>query len=92
MDSCLSLKIWVKVLVKLKAKVQTVNTVKNFLIMLNKKFKTSSKRVIQKTAEAAGDIIGNKNADKMTRISKLHPRIILIQMKKYLKKNMHLQK
>ena len=60
--------------------------------MLNKKFNTSSKRVIQKTAEAAGDIIGNKNADKMTRISKLHPRIIQIQMKKYLKKNMHLQK
>ena len=60
--------------------------------MLNKKFKTSSKRVIQKTAEAAGDIIGNKNADKMTRISKLHPIIIQIQMKKYLKKNMHLQK
>ena len=28
--------------------------------------KTSSKRVAQKTAEAAGDVIGNKIADKIT--------------------------
>ena len=28
--------------------------------------KTASKRAIQKTAEAAGDLIGNKIADKMT--------------------------
>ena len=32
--------------------------------------KTSSKRVIQKTAEATGDLIGNKIANKVTRISK----------------------
>ena len=42
-----------------------VNTAKNFLIMLKKTatdaFKNSSKRVIQKTAEATGDLIGNKN-------------------------------
>ena len=30
--------------------------------------KTSSKRVIQKTAEATGDLIGNKIANKITRI------------------------
>ena len=32
--------------------------------------KTSSKRVIQKTLEATGDLIGNKIANKITRVSK----------------------
>ena len=32
--------------------------------------KTASKRAIQKTAEASGDLIGNKTADKITSISK----------------------
>ena len=32
--------------------------------------KTASKRVIQKTAEATGDLIGNKTADKITSIGK----------------------
>ena len=32
--------------------------------------KTASKRAIQKTAEAAGDLIGNKIADKITSASK----------------------
>ena len=32
--------------------------------------KTASKRAIQKTAEATGDLIGNKIADKITRVSK----------------------
>ena len=32
--------------------------------------KTSSKRAIQKTAEATSDLIGNKIADKITRVSK----------------------
>ena len=32
--------------------------------------KTSSKRSIQKTAEATGDLIGNKIADKITSVSK----------------------
>ena len=32
--------------------------------------KTASKRVIQKTAEATGDLIGNKIADKMSSVSK----------------------
>ena len=32
--------------------------------------KTASKRTIQKTAEATGDLIGNKTADKITSISK----------------------
>ena len=33
-------------------------------------FKTSSKRVIQKRAEATRDLIANKNSDKITRSSK----------------------
>ena len=32
--------------------------------------KTVSKRAIQKTAEAAGDLIGNKISDKITSVSK----------------------
>ena len=32
--------------------------------------KTASKRTIQKTAEATGDLIGNKTADKITNNSK----------------------
>ena len=32
--------------------------------------KTASKRVVQKTAETTGDLIGNKIADKITSIGK----------------------
>ena len=32
--------------------------------------RTASKRAIQKTAEAKGDLIGNKTADKITSVSK----------------------
>ena len=32
--------------------------------------KTASKRVVQKTAEATGDLIGNKIVDKITSIGK----------------------
>ena len=35
MDSCLSLKIWAKILVKIQLKTVGTNTVKNFLITLN---------------------------------------------------------
>ena len=35
--------------------------------------KTASKRAIQKTAEATGDLVGNKIADKITSISKKKP-------------------
>ena len=31
--------------------------------------KTTSKRLVQKTAEAIGDLIGNKIADKITAVS-----------------------
>ena len=32
--------------------------------------KTASKRVVEKTAEATGDLIGNKIADKITSLGK----------------------
>ena len=56
--------------------------------------KTSSERFIQKTAEATGDQIGNKIAD---RITKIHGRITQKQLKmstikKYLKEDVYLQK
>ena len=35
--------------------------------------KNTSKRAIQKTAEATGDLIGNKIADKITSVSKKKP-------------------
>ena len=35
--------------------------------------KTSSKRVIRKTAEATGDLIRNKSADKITKLSRTSP-------------------
>ena len=39
--------------------------------------KTDSKRVIQKTAEAKNDLIGNKTADKITNVSKKYSQINL---------------
>ena len=47
--------------------------VKNFRIALkiyNRCNKTASKRAIQKTAEATGDLIGKKIPDKITSVSK----------------------
>ena len=37
-------------------------------------FKTSSKRVIQKRVEATSDLIGNRFAHKITRVSKTSPK------------------
>ena len=37
-------------------------------------FKTSSKRVIQKRVEAISDLIGNRFAHKITRVSKTSPK------------------
>ena len=39
-------------------------------------FKTASKRAIQKTAKAAGDLIGNKIANRITKFSKINNKII----------------
>ena len=58
--------------------------------------KTSSKRVVQKTAKAAGDLIGNKIANKITKVPKIYNKIIQRQLQmsminKYLKKGIYLQ-
>ena len=48
--------------------------VKSLLIVLKKSatdtFNFASKRAIQKTAEATGDLVGDKTANKITSISK----------------------
>ena len=36
-------------------------------------FKTTSKRAIQKTVKATGDLVGNKISDKITKVSKTLP-------------------
>ena len=43
--------------------------------------KTDSKRVIQKTAEATGDLIGNKIADKILALQKSLQKNYIIMMK-----------
>ena len=45
--------------------------------------KTASKRVVQKTAEATGDLIGNKIADKITLIGKPKEKEKQKEWKKY---------
>ena len=44
--------------------------------------KTNSKRVVRKTAEATGDLIGNKKGDKITSIGKPKEKEIIIKKKK----------
>ena len=51
-----------------------INTVKKLMDTATKTgidpAKTASKRVVQKTAEATGDLIGNKLAGKITSVGK----------------------
>ena len=56
--------------------------------------KTSSNRAIQKAAEATGDLIGDKRADKITNASKTSQNILKqMGMKQgYQKKDIYLQK
>ena len=52
---------------------------------------TASKRAIQKTGEATGDLIDNKIADRITKVSKASRKIIQRQIKKkYLEKDLYL--
>ena len=46
---------------------KVVDAAKRFATVV---IKTASKRAIQKTAEATGDLVGNKIADKITSVSK----------------------
>ena len=54
--------------------------------------KTASKRAIQKTTEATGDLIGNKIADKITSLSKKSPKELQNDEIEVTKKDTYLQK
>ena len=54
--------------------------------------KTASKRAIQKTTEATGDLIGNKIADKITSLSKKSPKELQNDELEVTKKDTYLQK
>ena len=90
----------VKIIGKNISKNQTSKYCQNFLDHAKKytrgALKTSSKRFVQKTAKAAGDLIGNKIANKITKVPKIHNKIIQRQLQmsiinKYLKKGIYLQ-
>ena len=51
-------------------------------------FKTTSKRAVQKTAQADGDLIGNKIAEKITKFSKISQKTLKAKQKilRFLKK------
>ena len=73
MDFCLLLKIWEKVLVKIYVKIWVVNIARNVLIMLKNlhatdALKTTSKGAIQKTVDVTGGLIGNKIANRITKV------------------------
>ena len=44
--------------------------VQHKLLNHDKQFKTASKKTIQKIVEATGDVVANKNADKITKVSR----------------------
>ena len=54
--------------------------------------KTASKRAVQKTAVATGDLIGNKIADKITSVSKKSPKELQNDEMEAPKKDIYLQK
>ena len=54
--------------------------------------KTSSKSVIQKTAEATGDFMVIKLLIELKKFQKIHNKMIQRMIKKYLKKDVYLQK
>ena len=74
-----------------------VNAPERFLIMLKQSatdaFKTVSKREFQRTVEAAGYLIGNKVANKITGVSKNSEAVESVKkklIKKYLKKDIYI--
>ena len=61
--------------VNIKVKTYAINAVRNFLIMPNNLLQIQSKQLqkaIQEVAEATGDLIGNKIADKLQEPQKNH--------------------
>ena len=65
-------------LLKILAKTEKINTAKNSLTVLINlgqiklqqiQYKTILKKTIEKTAERTGNLFGNKNVDKITKVS-----------------------
>ena len=54
--------------------------------------KTTSKRAVQKTAVATGDLIGNKIADKITSVSKKSPKELQNDEMEAPKKKIHISR
>ena len=54
--------------------------------------KTASKRAVQKTAVATGDLIGNKIADKITSVSKKSPKELQNDEMEAPKKKIHISR
>ena len=95
MDFYLLLKIWVKISFILSGKYNQ-NVLDNAKQSATDALKTTSKRVIQKTAKATGNLTGNKIANKNTRVSKNSQKnnsekVKYDVIKKYLKKDTYLQ-
>ena len=69
-----------------------VNTSRNVLIILNnlpqRHLKLLQKKAIQKIAEAASDLIGNKGADETTKLSKTSPQTLKVTQEN-LEKNIY---
>ena len=66
MDFCRLLKIWVKILVILYSSTYS----QKLLNHATDAFKTAPEKAIHKSAQATGDLIGNKIAYRITNISK----------------------
>ena len=90
-----------KIIGKNKSKHLSGKYVQKFLgnakISATNALKISSRRVTQKRAEAIGDLVDNKIANKSQMFQKIHNKIIQKQlqsgmMKKYLKKDIYLKK
>ena len=78
MDFCLVLEIWVENIGKNSSKSLSSKYSQKFLDNAKQfaaeALKTSSKIAIQETAEASGDLIGNKIADRITKVSTTSPK------------------
>ena len=100
MDFRLLLKLWVKILEQKNENVSgkySKERLHHAEQSATDAFKTASKRTIQKMAEAAGDFIGKKIADRITKVSKNSQKnnsetVTNEHDKKNLKKDIYLQK
>ena len=74
MNFCLLLTVLVKILVQIWVKIYSQKIFDHTKYSATDALETASKRATQKTPEATGDLIGNKNADKIIRLPKTSPK------------------